>query len=109
MPMLFVCLLKELVSVERICDYMDNVPAEEGADEVREAIGQILVDSAFVNLLISAQFQCRRISGQIRFTGVSLRYGPDLPLAIRDVSFNIEAGRRVAIIGRTGSGQWRWH
>jgi hypothetical protein len=40
-------LLKELVSVERICDYLDNVPAEEGADEVREAIGQILVDSAF--------------------------------------------------------------
>uniref|UniRef100_A0A183BLC8 ABC transmembrane type-1 domain-containing protein n=1 Tax=Globodera pallida TaxID=36090 RepID=A0A183BLC8_GLOPA len=67
---------KELVSVERICDYVTNVPEET-----------------------------RQINGQIRFVGVSLRYAPDLPLAIRDVTFHVEAGHRVAVIGRTGSGK----
>lgn len=82
---------KELVSVERICDYTNNVPSELADDNApKEAVSRLL---------------CRCINGQIRFSGVSLRYGPELPFAIRDVSFHIEAGHRVALIGRTGSGK----
>uniref|UniRef100_A0A914I1R5 Uncharacterized protein n=1 Tax=Globodera rostochiensis TaxID=31243 RepID=A0A914I1R5_GLORO len=82
---------KELVSVERICDYVTNVPEEVDTNEPGdELIGRTLT---------------RQINGQIRFVGVSLRYAPDLPLAIRDVTFHVEAGHRVAVIGRTGSGK----
>ncbi|KAL3115762.1 hypothetical protein niasHT_007767 [Heterodera trifolii] len=82
---------KELVSVERICDYLANVPEEIDEKKAEgQPIGHILG---------------RQINGQIRFVGVSLRYASDLPLAIRDVSFHVDAGRRVAIIGRTGSGK----
>ncbi|XP_062956568.1 ATP-binding cassette sub-family C member 6 [Cynocephalus volans] len=43
--------------------------------------------------------------GQIEFQGFGLRYRPELPLAVRDVSFKIHAGEKVGIVGRTGAGK----
>ncbi|XP_077629375.1 ATP-binding cassette sub-family C member 6 [Crocuta crocuta] len=43
--------------------------------------------------------------GQIEFRNFGLRYGPELPLAVRGVSFKIHAGEKVGIIGRTGAGK----
>ncbi|RSH93382.1 hypothetical protein EHS25_007738 [Saitozyma podzolica] len=43
--------------------------------------------------------------GEITFQNVSLRYRPDLPLALRDVSFTVHPGERVGIVGRTGAGK----
>ncbi|XP_053413294.1 ATP-binding cassette sub-family C member 6 isoform X2 [Nycticebus coucang] len=43
--------------------------------------------------------------GEIEFQGFGLRYGPELPLAIQDVSFKIHAGEKVGIVGRTGAGK----
>jgi ATP-binding cassette subfamily B protein len=46
--------------------------------------------------------------GQVQFRHVSFRYGRadgDAPLVLDDVSFTIEPGERVALVGRTGSGK----
>ncbi|XP_002927050.2 multidrug resistance-associated protein 6 [Ailuropoda melanoleuca] len=43
--------------------------------------------------------------GQIEFRNFGLRYHPELPLAIRGVSFKIHAGEKVGIVGRTGAGK----
>uniref|UniRef100_A0A1I8BB22 ABC transporter domain-containing protein n=1 Tax=Meloidogyne hapla TaxID=6305 RepID=A0A1I8BB22_MELHA len=86
---------KELVSVERICDYVDNVLMEED-DQLLSLQSQI--DNEDDSLILP-------IVGHIRFESVSLRYSPELPLAINDVSFRLEAGTRTAIIGRTGAGK----
>ncbi len=43
--------------------------------------------------------------GKIEFRNVSFRYKKDLPWVLKDLSFTLEAGTSLAILGRTGSGK----
>ncbi|KAF9404130.1 hypothetical protein BGZ94_004348 [Podila epigama] len=43
--------------------------------------------------------------GAISFNNVSMRYRPELPRVLRDVSFDIQAGHKVGVVGRTGAGK----
>nr|XP_048320178.1 ABC transporter C family member 13-like isoform X1 [Ziziphus jujuba var. spinosa] len=76
---------KEMVSVERALEYM-NVPEEELHGDR--------------SLSPNWPFQ-----GLIEFQNVTLRYMPSLPAALKDVTFTIEGGMQVGIIGRTGAGK----
>lgn len=46
-----------------------------------------------------------RLRGDIEFKGVSFRYPGSEQDALRDVSFRIRAGEKVAVLGRNGSGK----
>ncbi|KAF9255059.1 multidrug resistance-associated ABC transporter [Marasmius fiardii PR-910] len=41
----------------------------------------------------------------IRVENLSVKYAPDLPDVLQDVSFTLRAGERVGLLGRTGSGK----
>ncbi|KAG0056681.1 hypothetical protein BGZ83_003924 [Gryganskiella cystojenkinii] len=43
--------------------------------------------------------------GAISFKNVSMRYRPELPRVLRDISFEIEPGHKVGVVGRTGAGK----
>ena len=43
--------------------------------------------------------------GDVTFDGVWFRYSPDGPWTLRDVSIEVPAGTRTAIVGETGSGK----
>ena len=43
--------------------------------------------------------------GAVTFKDVELRYRDDLPLVLKGISFSINAGEKVGIIGRTGAGK----
>ncbi|KAG0281167.1 hypothetical protein BGZ95_006220 [Linnemannia exigua] len=43
--------------------------------------------------------------GSLEFKNVTLRYRPDLPPVLRDISFSIQAGHKIGVVGRTGAGK----
>ncbi|ORY22828.1 ABC transporter type 1, transmembrane domain-containing protein [Naematelia encephala] len=43
--------------------------------------------------------------GLVEFRDVQLRYRPDLPLVLKGLTFTINPGEKVGIIGRTGAGK----
>ena len=43
--------------------------------------------------------------GCVQFVGYGTRYRTDLELVLRNVSFKIEAGEKVGVVGRTGAGK----
>ena len=43
--------------------------------------------------------------GEIVFENISVRYAEHLPLVLKGVSFSIQHGERIGLIGRTGSGK----
>jgi ATP-binding cassette subfamily C (CFTR/MRP) protein 4 len=44
-------------------------------------------------------------SGSIVVENLSVRYRTSLPLSLNDISFTIEAGQHIGVVGRTGSGK----
>ena len=42
---------------------------------------------------------------EVVFSGVSLKYTPDSPLALDNVTFQIASGTHVGVVGRTGAGK----
>ncbi|ORX44613.1 multi drug resistance-associated protein MRP [Hesseltinella vesiculosa] len=76
-----------IVSVERIRDYI-GLPGEkyEGAIE------------------LSAQDPWPQ-QGTIAFEGYGTQYRPGLPMCLDKVSFTVQGGMKIGIVGRTGSGK----
>ena len=45
------------------------------------------------------------LTGQITFKHVSFQYDPNAPKVLQDINLHIDAGQKIAIVGRTGSGK----
>lgn len=42
--------------------------------------------------------------GKLSFDSVCLRYRPGLPYALNHLTFDVKAGQRIGVVGRTGAG-----
>ena len=45
------------------------------------------------------------VTGRIVVENLSFRYGPNSPYVLQDISFAVEPGQKIALVGRTGSGK----
>jgi ATP-binding cassette subfamily C protein LapB len=53
----------------------------------------------------SRQFKVQRLHGGVRFDSVSFRYAQEAPLALDNISFTVQPGEKIGIIGPMGSGK----
>ena len=83
-----------MVSVERVSEYAEL--------ESEEATGAVMKTGGGG---VKKPTHGWPDSGAITFENLQLRYRPGLPLVLNGVSFNVQAGEKVGICGRTGSGK----
>ncbi|KAF9361144.1 hypothetical protein BGX26_005518 [Mortierella sp. AD094] len=76
-------------STERLVHYTKNLPQEPPAESRPDLKPEPLWPE----------------QGVISFNNVSLRYRPDLPLVLKNISFDVQSGLKVAVVGRTGAGK----
>ncbi|KAK3526633.1 hypothetical protein QTP70_030836, partial [Hemibagrus guttatus] len=76
-------------SVERINYYIKNLETE-APQQIKDA---------------SAPASDWPLKGSISFQNVEMRYRPGLPLALKNMTFNVLPEEKVGIVGRTGSGK----
>lgn len=46
-----------------------------------------------------------RLNCQISFEGVGMQYSPELPQSLRDISFTLPKGQKLALVGPSGAGK----
>jgi len=82
-------------SAERLAHYIDNLEQERPAErpDSKSPKGDDEKKTFWPN------------AGVIEFRDVSMRYRPELPLVLRNVSFDVHAAQKLAVVGRTGAGK----
>ncbi|KAJ3788774.1 hypothetical protein GGU10DRAFT_384717 [Lentinula aff. detonsa] len=81
----------DLNSVERIVEYLD-LPQEP----------PVVIESNRPPAYWPSSTQNQTL---VSVENLSVKYAPDLPAVIQDVSFSLKAGERIGLLGRTGSGK----
>eukprot|EP00949_MAST-11_sp_MAST-11-sp1_P004080 g4080.t1 len=84
-----------LTSVERLTDFANTIPIESGLTASSSS------DHENPKTIPGKWPQ----KGAVQFRDVQVRYRPGLPLVLRGMTFDIPAGCKVGVCGRTGSGK----
>lgn len=77
----------EMNACERVLEYAFKVPQEEPY------------------IITETETPKSWPQGQIKFSDVSMRYRDGLPLVLKGLNFDVKAGEKIGICGRTGAGK----
>lgn len=74
-----------MISAQRLF-MLDDIPQEKGESEID-------VKSTWPE------------NGEVNFVDVSLKYRPNCELVLKDLTFKVDPGTKVGVVGRTGAGK----
>jgi ABC-type multidrug transport system fused ATPase/permease subunit len=109
----FTQLESEMTSAERVLHYVDlpteaTTPPGAAHDAAgqrqpnQSGGGQRLLD---LGPPADANGSPQAASAALEFEGVTMRYRPGLPIVLKGVSFSVQHGEKLGVVGRTGSGK----
>lgn len=81
----------DMPSVERVMHYVNELPKEEATVGFEQ--NQTLKRQGWPH------------DGSITFRNVFMRYGPGLPLVLRNINLDIKGGSKLGVAARTGAGK----
>lgn len=84
-------------SVERLSNYLDDLPNEHDGNINGPGKGEQRLSQVHVDPPVEWPQ-----SGSLELKSVFLRYRPDLPNVLTDISCKIKGGEKVGVVGRTG-------
>ncbi|WVR08252.1 hypothetical protein IAU60_005299 [Kwoniella sp. DSM 27419] len=94
------------VSLERISEFR-MLEREEGqslqCDDTRRARWDTADDLS--DLPTGDGLEDWPVAGRLSVTNLCARYGPDMPEILHEISFQVDGGQRVGIVGATGGGK----
>ncbi|CAI2359203.1 unnamed protein product [Moneuplotes crassus] len=88
----------DLVSYQR-CLKILEIP-QENTQNVQKQL--LLNDKSFEKLNVNTKWPN---SGRIGFNNFSLKYRPTTPTVLKNLSFSINNGEKIGVVGRTGAGK----
>ncbi len=104
MGQLFACVILSGRTLAPVAQVTSLLVRANQAFEAYHNIGQLMT-GATEEEQRSGQVRREKIAGQISFRNVSFSYEDQETPVIRDISFDIKPGERVAILGRVGCGK----
>jgi ABC-type multidrug transport system fused ATPase/permease subunit len=93
-------------SVERVQFYSSQIPSEEESTitSLESITSKENNMAASTSLAIQPSVDWP-VHGQIEVCNLNYRYRSGLPLTLKDVSFEVDGGERIGVVGRTGAGK----
>ncbi|KAH8889816.1 P-loop containing nucleoside triphosphate hydrolase protein [Thozetella sp. PMI_491] len=92
----------EMQSFHRVKEYSNLEPEEKTDDAHKQELLAIQTDADREEQIMPKNWPR---SGSVELRNVTVKYDEDGPEILKDINLKFEAGERVAVVGRTGSGK----